>query len=158
MASCRITAAGLIMIFCASAAAAETAKCAKFLDDFDRADREIANISASGFGDDSAPRETNRQMRTVVQSLNKSMTLQLLLAHKCPVLPEVADGSGDYSFSALACRTEQIRVGITKASYMKECSVRDWKKNKDMPPLPKKADADSQCQVPPCYAPLPAAK
>ena len=150
------------------AAAADSVRCAKLRDEFDMADRQIARISAESVADNSAPRETNRQLKMLRATLNKSMAVQLLIAAKCDSLPLAADSSSDYLLSAKLCQAKRGGANYVTDSAASACDMAGWERHPGMPEstvigsslrVPDSPGAhsapDSACQVPPCYAPLP---
>lgn len=156
--------AALVVIFVLSHVAslvdaADSVRCAKLRGEFDMADRDIARISVEAMADNSAPRETNRQLRMLRATLNKSMAVQLLIAAKCDLLPASADSSADYQASAIMCQSELLKHNYVTDKAAALCSMDGWEKNAKIPEaaavdrVPRMPD--SACQVPPCYAPPP---
>lgn len=141
---------------------ADQSRCAKLLDDFDMADREIARVLVESDSDNSAPRESNRQMRVLHAATNKSITLQLMLAAKCGQLPAAADSSPEYRSAATLCQSELAKQAYVSDRAAVLCNARTWGKNAEIPAaavvdrVPRQPD--SACQVPPCYAAPPANK
>lgn len=152
--------AGIAFIACSSfigvAHGADSAKCERLYKDFVTEDKNIAQIYVSSLSDDSAPRETNRQMKILVSSINKSNTLQLMAAARCNRLPDTADASADYQLAAHKCLTERRSVTYVSDKVIALCNMDAWQPSATRV-LEDRDDGvrrnpDSSCQVPPCYA------
>lgn len=159
MALHKLIAGAWLLAFSLPGSAVEPSRCGKLLDDFDMADREIARILVESAADNSAPRESNRQMRILNATLNKSITLQLMQAEKCGQLPAAADSAADYRHAAIACQAELLKSSYITDRAAALCRMSDWVRNAEIPAstvvdrVPRLPD--SACQVPPCYAPPP---
>lgn len=98
--------------------------------------KEIAYNSLSGFLDNSAPRETNRQ--TKINGYWQSIEVQLLHANalRCPAPTRLLVWDA-YKRAALFCYTEE------RASRGREaCDRNSWLRDEDMPPAsPSASDA-----------------
>lgn len=146
--------------------------CERLTSEWVGSDKQIANMAAQGRVDNSAPRETNRQIGVVAQTLNKSMLLQMMVLHKCADIPTTVNGSSDFQLAALRCQVAALSSDTKKT--VDECDVSRWRRNKDMPasgPDAEQADRralssgneddvkyrrpGAECQIPPCYSPLP---
>lgn len=158
MALCNlITAAGLL-VFCLTVSASEPPKCGKLLDEYDMADRGIARVLVEGSADNSAPRESNRQMRILNATMNKSITLQLMQAAKCGQLPDAADSAADYLGAATLCQAELLKHSYVTDRAAALCNMTTWVRHAKIPAsaVVDRVDRlpDTACQMPPCYAPL----
>lgn len=103
--------------------------CNNLTKDWVWSEKTLAQLSIDGVGDNSAPRETNRQLRILNRTLQKQMTLQLMLANHCSSLPDQADISGDYMVNALECETALLRR--SNDDLPGECDKSKWQKSSD---------------------------
>ncbi len=101
---------------------ATAADCAALLQKYTMMTKRVAMEGADGVGDNSAPRETMRQLKIVNLNLMRQMNLDMMIAGKCP-LPTNPVGDGEYLVNALECSTK-ITQGDHKA---KECVMENWK-------------------------------
>lgn len=146
-----------LLIFIVPGSAAESPKCGKLLDEYDMADRSIARILIESSTDNSAPRESNRQMRVLTATLNKSITLQLMQAAKCGQLPDAADSAADYLGAATLCQAELLKHSYVTDRAAALCNMTTWERHAKIPAsaVVDRVDRlpDTACQMPPCYAP-----
>ena len=63
---------------------------------------------AEGIGDDSAPRQTNRDVENSNSLLRASMVLTLMQAHHC-ALPDHSPSMATYLSPALSCVTDRLK-------------------------------------------------
>ncbi len=89
---------------------------------YEGGNKDIAMIEVEGFSDDSAPRESNRQLQMLNVRLNQLIALQLMEVHKCPSPKHTSSGIA-YSIQALQCQTEKIKGNYTS----EKCDTSKWK-------------------------------
>ena len=88
---------------------------------YDGANQKLAAIDAEGTGDDSAPRETNRQTRMLNQRIFQLILIFQMQAHDCDIPKLPSSGTG-YTINAMQCRTELMRGN----SGRPECDRTKW--------------------------------
>lgn len=104
----------------AAPAAAAPGKCSKLAAEYDQIEKSLAMIYADGVGDNSAPRETNRQMRAANDMARASIVVTLLQANRCS-LPDHAPSMARYFSPALTCSTDQL-----KTPQPESCKMENW--------------------------------
>lgn len=77
----------------------------------------------AGIGDDSAPRETYRQLQLLNERILQLITLQQMNVHGCDI-PKKASSEIEYLFPAMKCRGILIEGG---SEYSPECDSSKWK-------------------------------
>ena len=102
-----------------TAAGADEKLCEVYAGEYDGANREMARIVAEGILDNSAPRETARQLELLNERLLQLITMQQMEFHGCD-LPKIPSGSAGYFISALNCKTKG-EIGSP------ECDTGKWK-------------------------------
>ncbi len=103
--------------------AADNAKlCEAYNNTYTEANKNLAMITADGISDNSAPRETNRQLETLNQRTLQLMLIQQMEAHGCRV-PKLISTGGGYLGNALACSL--------KSYDSPECDRQKWKSSRD---------------------------
>jgi len=106
-------------------ASASGGVCAKLTADYEQINKALALTYAEGVGDDSAPRETNRQVETANNLSRASMTLTLMQAHHCS-MPDYEPSVARYMSPALTCATDMLKSGADAAS----CKMESWQPSK----------------------------
>lgn len=86
-------------------------------------DKELASIKAAGIGDNSAPRESNRQLQAGNVLAKKQLLLTTMSLQKCP-LPKSFETS--FIVSALSCATETMR-GYNSDAAKEACDRSKWR-------------------------------
>ena len=105
----RILTASLLAVACLlPAVRAEEAVCGKLAQAYEDSNKAIGAIIARGLGDDSAVRQTNRELETVNERLQQIITLQQMAAYKCR-FPIDASSGGAYLMQAVKCRTARLQ-------------------------------------------------
>ena len=95
--------------------------CSKLAGDYDQAEKSLSMTYAEGVGDDSAPRETYRQIENSNDLARASMMLTLMQAHHC-ALPDHAPSEATYLSNALTCTTDRLKGTSDPAS----CKFENW--------------------------------
>lgn len=85
------------------------------------ANKAIASTEAEGLGDNSAPRESNRQLRILNERIQQLIVIQQMHAHGCTVPKVISSGIG-YKIHAMECQLEII-TGNANAT---ECDKSNW--------------------------------
>jgi hypothetical protein len=109
----------------AAAAPATPGVCSKLAADYDQIDKALALTYAEGVGDNSAPRETNRQIESANYLARGSMTLTLMQAHHC-AMPDHASSDSRYISAALNCATDMLKSSADAPS----CKMDTWQPSK----------------------------
>jgi len=86
---------------------------------------ELTFIRVDGVTDNSAARETNRQLQKVVVTNLMQMHLTLMAANKCP-LPKTTFSDGAYYLDALNCSTALLKAKQSDKDMPPECDRRKW--------------------------------
>ncbi len=86
------------------------------------ANQELAIIDASGIGDDSAARETNRQIKKLNERIFQLITVTQMQFHGCTV-PKMPSSGTVYIIDAIKCHTSRITDGLDTP----ECDRSSWK-------------------------------
>lgn len=121
---CAATAqSGLVLAAPAPAPSVANGACTKLAADYDQVEKALAMTEAEGVGDNSAPRETNRQVEDSNYLARASMTLTLMEANHC-ALPDHAPSSIRYLSSALTCATDRLKSPI--GSETPSCKMENW--------------------------------
>lgn len=89
---------------------AATGRCAALQGDWRSVEITLAQDSAEGIGDNSAPRATLRATEDNNALLRAQMTLELMRAAGC-TLPARAPTAGTFLLDAMECQTELLRGG-----------------------------------------------
>jgi hypothetical protein len=115
--------AGLILSSATLAFAAPPApkNCSELSSAFTTIDKQNALTWTDSLGDNSAPRETNRQLKMLNGQLRQQMLLDALRTQGCP-LPNVAAGYMRYLDKALECQTDQLK-GVKDTP---KCDLKAW--------------------------------
>lgn len=108
--------------FAAPAPAATSGACSKLSADFDQAEKALAMTFAEGVGDDSAVRETSRQIESSNFISSAGIAVNLMEAHHC-VLPDHAPSTARYLSAALTCVTDRLKNG---SSDTPSCKMDSW--------------------------------
>jgi len=74
-----------------SPALAQKVDCASLNSQFESSNKELSYLNTSGLTDDSAPRETNRQLKAVNERLAQSMVLDRMIQAKCALPSQLSD-------------------------------------------------------------------
>jgi hypothetical protein len=118
--ACAISAPAFGAPLSAPVATGSVVICAKLASDYDQVEKSLAMTEAEGIGDNSAPRETSRQVEQSNFLARASMALTLMQAHHC-TLPDHAPSVIRYLSSALTCTTDRL-----KTSQPDSCKMEDW--------------------------------
>lgn len=104
------------------------ADCKQFVEAIDATLKLAASDYSEGFLDNSAPRETNRQLRLALAMSQINANIQLMSENKCPAISEPIDVAV-YFAAAIECKGKLIgwREGMQRPA---ECAVAGWKKPK----------------------------
>lgn len=95
-------------------------------------EKAIARQFAQGVGDDSAPRDTTRQLRVSNELAAIQINLMLMERQKCPLPTDPIDTHGTvYLSPALDCA--RIAMNGTPAEAKEACNTSDWKRAKASP-------------------------
>lgn len=100
--------------------------CEVFENLYDGANKQLGAIFVEGFSDDSAPRETNRQIRMLNQRLFQLILIFQMQAYECDVPKHPSDGMG-YYVDAMECSTERIKGNLEHP----ECDRSEWTDTRD---------------------------
>lgn len=108
-------------------AKAET--CEELKEKYYTQDKKTTLSRSKGAGDDSAIRETNRELERVGFLLEKLIILQFMERQKCESPPAVAK---NYWLEGLSCSTARLQVQLGKRdSANPECDISKWKATED---------------------------
>lgn len=100
------------------------ADCKALLDQYIVQTKRLASEKADGVGDNSAPRETMRQLKILNLNMMRQMNLDMMIAGKC-LLPDKPASDFNYSINALQCATK-----IVQGNYnAPECDYSAWSDN-----------------------------
>jgi hypothetical protein len=95
-------------------------------------EKAIAGQFSQGIGDDSAPRETTRQLRVSNELAAIQINLVLMERQKCPLPTDPVDTHGTvYLSPALDCA--RITMSGTPAEAKEACNTSNWKRAKTSP-------------------------
>jgi hypothetical protein len=108
----------------ASGLAAAQQTCANYESAIDTGLKFIALEKAEGIGDNSAPRETNRQLKIANELAVIQANLALLIASKCPP-PARSLNTSAYFLPAMKCSTARMKGEQKPAA----CELKDWKRD-----------------------------
>ena len=89
---------------------------------YEGANKTIASVEAEGTFDNSAPRETNRQLKVLNERILQLIVIQQMHAHGCKIPKTTSSGVG-YTVDATKCSTERIMGNIGAP----ECDQTNWK-------------------------------
>lgn len=95
--------------------------CEVYSDLYEGANKELASIAVSGIGDDSAPRETNRQLKKLNERIFQLITVTQMQFHGCTV-PKVPSSDIAYIIDAIECSTSRLTEGLDTP----ECDRSSW--------------------------------
>jgi hypothetical protein len=88
--------------------------------------KELSFIRVDGAADNSAARESNRQLQKVVATNLMQMNLSLMQANRCN-LPRVPFSDSSYYLSALSCSTALLKSQLNQVSDSPaECDRSKW--------------------------------
>lgn len=102
--------------------AAAAPVCAQITRQFEGLAMSDASLYVGGIGDDSAPRESNRQLQTLNNNVTRSMLVDIALANDCP-LTELPPNLFRYWSPAMRCRTAEISEANDREAL---CDMRNW--------------------------------
>lgn len=105
----------------AAAAAATSGVCSKLSAEYDQTEKGMAMTDAEGVGDDSAVRETNRQIESSNFISRAGIMVTLMEAHHC-ALPDHAPSPVRYLSAALSCATDRLKSGVDAPA----CKMETW--------------------------------
>ena len=109
-------------IFYTAAWAADEKLCEVYVGEYDGANKEMALIEVGGIADNSAPRETNRQLALLNERLLQLITMQQMEFHGCD-LPKIPSGRTGYVVDAFICQGARVGGEIDSP----ECDTGKWK-------------------------------
>jgi hypothetical protein len=121
----------LLVAVCGFAQAADTkpqrpqTTCDKLAAAFESGVKELSFIRSEGVPDNSAARETNRQLEKVVTTNIMQMHLTLMQANKC-TLPTANISDVDYYIDALSCTTAMLKAPPGEKEMPPECDRSKW--------------------------------
>ncbi len=108
---------------------ASSPTCAQLGQRFVSSNKTQAALFAEGFGDNSAARETNRQLKIQNERLSQQMTLQVMIAKSCSI-PTEESSELLYMIPALGCATKRLTqssgVTIGTPPEPEECDRSKW--------------------------------
>ena len=90
------------------AARAEETACANFAHVYEESNKAIGASVARSLSDNSAPRQTNRELEIINERLQQLIVLQQMRAYGCR-FPTETSGGGAYLMKALECETAMLR-------------------------------------------------
>ena len=96
----------VLMSFGTSAASSKL--CGLYDKAYDDANKELSAIDAEGIFDNSAYRETNRQLRMLNERIRQSMTFMQMTHYGCE-LPKKSSGALEYTAGAAECKAEKSK-------------------------------------------------
>lgn len=109
-------------------ASAQTTQCSSTLASLAQDEKRLAYLEADGVMDDSAPRQTNRQIKITNHLLKMNMTMQFAIAGKCN-LPKEPYSSAGYMSSAYACTIAEATARVTNSKVkIPDCDDSKWVK------------------------------
>lgn len=106
----------------ASEKTTQQALCGVYDSVYEGANKTIASVKAGGTFDNSAPRESNRELKVLNERILQLMVIQQMQAHGCQIPKTTSSGVG-YMIDALKCATERIKGNVNAS----ECDQRNWK-------------------------------
>ena len=95
--------------------------CEAYSDLYEGANQELASIAVSSIGDDSAPRETNRQLKKLNERIFQLITITQMQFHGCTV-PKFPSSDIMYLLDALKCNNSRFTEGLDTP----ECDRSSW--------------------------------
>jgi hypothetical protein len=104
----------------ASTTSGSSAVCSQLAGDYDQVEKALAMTFAEGVGDNSAPRETYRQIESSNSLAQANMIITLMEARHC-ALPDHAPSIKRYFSPALTCSTDRL-----KTSQPESCKMENW--------------------------------
>ncbi|MBC6437096.1 MAG: hypothetical protein GDA52_02900 [Rhodobacteraceae bacterium] len=112
-----------LVLIAQSAAAwgADETLCEVYANTYDGANQTMASIEAGGIFDDSAPRETMRQLQMLNERLLQLLLMQQMEYHGCD-LPKIPSGAIGYMVDAMKCANERL-LGNGESP---ECDREEW--------------------------------
>lgn len=119
----KMAAAGVLMLACFSACA-DQALCDQLMKSIVAGEKTVAMEVNGGLGDDSAPRETSRQLRAANAWSAITTSLRLMELNRCPA-PARVIGPDAYTFQAAKCALDS-RMRPSPES----CKTSLWEPNK----------------------------
>ena len=96
-------------------------QCAFYENAYISSNKHLSSIWADGIADDSAPRETNRQLRALNARMEQLIVIQQMQSIGCK-LPEQISSVGHYLSPALDCATATLRGN----SESPKCDRNTW--------------------------------
>lgn len=106
-----------------AAAGKPAGTCSGLTNQWDSIEKDLAAREAEGFGDNSAPRATLRELENSNDLARAQMILSLMQSGRC-ALPESPPNYVVYITNALSCSTERLKGTKNPA----ECDRKTWKK------------------------------
>lgn len=96
--------------------------CDKLAGEYDQAEKALAMTFAEGVGDDSAVRETSRQIESSNFISMAGIAVSLMEAHHCS-MPDHAPSTARYLSPALTCATDRLKNGSPDTP---SCKMDTW--------------------------------
>ena len=112
-----------------TAAASGDMTCGKLAASYEDVGKVMSLISARGFGDDSAPRETNRQLK-ISNQLAVATNIQTVMVQQKCVLPRPV-ALDDYILAAAKCALAEGKITDSTSSLPAECDRSTWHRDID---------------------------
>lgn len=85
--------------------------CEVYGNTYDSSNKELSDIYNEGLSDNSAPRETNRQLRIISERILQMMILTQMQHHKCK-LPKQPSGWAEYALPSIQCAVERLDMKL----------------------------------------------
>ena len=95
---------------------------------YEGANKEMALISGEGTFDNSAPRETNRQLKILNERVLQLIVISQMQAHGCAIPKIPSDGDIGYTIHAIECHTERMKGNFNSS----KCDKSSWKRIKNI--------------------------
>ena len=97
---------------------------------YESANKNMASIFSEGIIDDSAPRETNRQLRILNERMLQIIVLFQMQAHGCAIqkMPSIIAG---YVLQAAKCQTEMSKGNFDSPKCDRDSWENNWKNPED---------------------------
>ena len=89
---------------------------------WDGANKTMASVEAEGTFDDSAPRESMRQLKVLNERILQLIVIHQMQAHGCQTPKTISSGIG-YMIDAARCETERSKGNVGAP----ECDQANWK-------------------------------
>ncbi len=97
--------------------------CERINTSLDNLAKDDAAIFAEGLGDNSAPRETTRQLRELNNGIQRNTLVQVAIANRCS-LARIPPGAGAFMLPAMECATQRLRQPTS--TEIPQCDRSTW--------------------------------